>query len=76
MLVEHHFQAKTADGRLINLQGFKAVDRAVFAKLPDATLAEWHRAGYLALVHFHLASLDRFQEMLTLLQTTSAIPAA
>src|ERR1700761_7282661 len=58
LLIDHHLRAQSADGRQFNLQGFKIVDRAALAKLPDATILEWHKAGYLSLIHFHLASLD------------------
>ncbi len=68
LLVDHQLRARTQDGRQFDLQGFKIVDRAAFAKLPDATVVEWHKLGYLPLIHFHLASLDRFQDVMNLLK--------
>jgi hypothetical protein len=31
----------------------------------DAPVLAWHRQGWLALVHFHMASLARFKDLLT-----------
>lgn len=64
LLIPNQARAQLADGRQFNLQGFKIVDRAAFANLPDAIVADWHKKGWLALVHFHLASLDRFQDLM------------
>lgn len=34
-----------------------------FAALPDATVVQWHRSGWLALVHQHLMSLGRLNDL-------------
>jgi len=34
-----------------------------FAALPDATVVQWHRSGWLALVHQHLMSPGRFNDL-------------
>jgi len=36
----------------------------VFAQLPDALVADWHRKGWLALIYAHLGSLVRFRALL------------
>lgn len=64
LLIDNQAQAKLPGGKMINLQGFRVVDRQKFAELPDAVIAEWHKKGWLALVHFHLASLDRFSGLM------------
>jgi hypothetical protein len=46
------------------LGGFQVVDQARFTALPDTVVLDWHRKGWLALVHFHLASLERFVDLL------------
>lgn len=66
LLIDNQAQAKLADGRQLNLQGFKVIDRETFATLPDAVIVDWHKKGWLALAHFHFASLERFQHLLAL----------
>ncbi|MES2696694.1 MAG: mannonate dehydratase, partial [Verrucomicrobiota bacterium] len=39
-------------------------DPAKFAALDDATVLAWHKNGWLALIQFHLASLDHFNTLL------------
>ena len=46
------------------LTGFSVVDDQAFAQLPDATIADWHRKGWLALIYAHLGSLVRFRALL------------
>ncbi|MCW4460662.1 SapC family protein [Sphingomonas sp. BT-65] len=64
LLTERRADATLPDGRTFGLQGFQIVDPAKFDALDDATVLDWHKRGWLALVHFHLASLDRFQLLL------------
>lgn len=52
-------------GRRLNVTGFEVVDAEKFAALPEDVIVEWHRKGWLALVHFHMASLSRFSELLS-----------
>ncbi|WP_447725162.1 SapC family protein [Sphingomonas koreensis] len=61
LLIERRADATLPDGRTFGLQGFQIVDAVKFAALDDATVLDWHKRGWLALVHFHLASLERFQ---------------
>lgn len=44
-------------------QGFRMVDRDRLARLPDASIAELHRNGQLALITAHLSSLSRLEEV-------------
>ena len=64
LLLERRADATLPDGRTFGLQGFQIVDAAKFAALDDATVLDWHKRGWLALVHFHLASLERFQTLI------------
>lgn len=41
-------------------------DREKFASLPEAIVIDWHKKGWLALVHHHFALLERFQHLLEL----------
>lgn len=72
LLVENQAQAKLPDGRQMNLNGFRIVDRTKFANLPDRVVVDWHKNGWLALVHYHLASLERFGKLLELQGATLA----
>lgn len=64
LLTERRADATLPNGRKLGLNGFEIVDAEKFAALEDTTIAAWHRSGWLALVHFHLASLDRFSVLL------------
>lgn len=64
LLIDRRADATLPDGRKLGLEGFQIVDSARFAALPDDVVLDWHRKGWLALVHFHLASLDRFRALL------------
>lgn len=64
LLIERRADATLPDGRKFGLQGFQIVDAGRFDLLDDATVLDWHKRGWLALVHFHLASLERFQLLL------------
>lgn len=64
LLVDRRADATLPDGRKLGLNGFQIVDPEKFAKLDDETVLAWHKQGLLALVHHHLASLDRFRALL------------
>lgn len=63
LLVERSANVRLPDGSEMNLNGFYVVDVEKFGKLPDATVLDWHRKGWLALVHQHLMSLHRFSDL-------------
>jgi len=65
LLIDQRADATLPDGRKLGLEGFQIVDATRFAALPDDVVLDWHRKGWLALVHFHLASLERFFDLLT-----------
>jgi hypothetical protein len=64
VLIDRRANVALPDGRTLGVQGFKVVDPEKFAALPDDMVIAWHRQGWLALVHFHLASLERFTDLL------------
>ena len=64
LLIDQRADVTLPDGRKLGLDGFQIVDAEKLAALPDETVLTWHRRGWLALVHFHLASLDRFPALL------------
>jgi hypothetical protein len=65
ILVDRRADAALPDGRRMGVQGFKVVDVRKFMALDDAQVVEWHKRGWLGLVHYHLASLQRFSDLLT-----------
>lgn len=65
LLTERRADATLPDGRKLGVEGFKIVDAEKFADLPAEVVQDWHRKGWLALVHFHLASLERFPALLS-----------
>ncbi|MEG3086010.1 SapC family protein [Sphingomonas sp. PB4P5] len=60
LLVERQAQLVLNNGRNLGLTGLRVVDERRFVKLDGPTIVEWHAKGWLAPIHFHLASLDRF----------------
>lgn len=77
LLIDRRADVTLPDGRKLGLDGFQIIDTERFAKLDEAVVLDWHRRGWLALVHFHLASLERFGALLTLhgRAATTAEPA-
>jgi hypothetical protein len=64
LLTPRQADAKLASGKPLLLAGFMVVDQEKFDALPDEVFLDWRRKGWLALIHFHLASLDRFTDLL------------
>ena len=75
LLIDRRADVTLPDGRKLGLDGFQIIDTERFAKLDEAVVLDWHRRGWLALVHFHLASLERFGALLTLHGRTAATAA-
>lgn len=64
LLVDQHADARLNSGQALLLRGFRIVDRTKFEALSDDLVLDWHRKGWLALVHFHFLSLYRFADLL------------
>lgn len=64
LLIDRRADATLPDGRKLGLEGFQIVDAEKFSALADEIVLDWHRRGWLALVLFHLASLERFSDLL------------
>ena len=64
VLVDRRADIALPDGRKLGLDGFKVIDPQALLALPDETVLAWHKSGWLALAHAHLASLDLFQALL------------
>ncbi|MFZ0267963.1 SapC family protein [Caulobacter sp.] len=66
LLVERRADLTTPDGRRFAIEGFRLIDPLKLAALDAETVFQWHGQGWLGLAHFHLASLDRFADLLEL----------
>lgn len=64
LLVERRADAALPSGRKLGVAGFQVVDPKRFTELPEEKVVTWHRNGWLGLIHFHFASLERFTELL------------
>lgn len=63
LLISQIADARLPSGEPMTLSGFKVVDRSRFEALGDDLIVAWHKRGWLSLIHFHLASLDRFADL-------------
>lgn len=52
------------DGRQHELGGFRVVDEKALHELPEGVVADWHRKGWLGLIHLHLASWQNWRGLL------------
>jgi len=65
ILVDRAAEISLPDGKRISFSGFRIIDEEKFSKLPDATIAEWRKKGWLAGVYaqlfsgFHWGTLTR-----------------
>lgn len=66
LLVDQHAQGNWPGGRPFHVRGFRIVDTARLQALADDVVIDWHRRGWLALIHYHLASLGRWPDLLDL----------
>lgn len=64
LLIERRADVSLPDGRALSVDGFRIVDRDRLAKLDAPIIVTWQRQGWLAAVHAHLASLERFEQLL------------
>lgn len=55
---------QTPSGSKLQLGPFMAVSEEKFRNLPDATIVEWHKKGYLHPIYFHLQSLTTWQMLM------------
>lgn len=60
LLLERAIDIRQRDGGRVAFRGVRTVDEARLAALPDETLRVFARAGWLAQIHYHLASLGNF----------------
>jgi hypothetical protein len=56
LLIPYQITSTLESGEKLGAAGFKVVDEARFAKLPDDVVLDWYRQGWLGLVCAHLSS--------------------
>jgi hypothetical protein len=71
LLVDNQAEIRLADGRQMRVDGYRVVDQEKFSALPDATIVDWHRRGWLGAVHAHLLSMASWQNLATLAAAAS-----
>jgi hypothetical protein len=49
------------DGARVSLERFRIIEETRFEALPDATIIDWRRRGWLGLVYAHFLSMRRWQ---------------
>lgn len=67
VLVEREARINVGDKARINFSGFRIIDEKKFAELPDATILEWRKNGWLAFVYAHLFSGAQWQRLTRIL---------
>lgn len=63
LLLDRRLDGKLPDGRPFAVDGFQIIDDKKLTELDADTLVDWHRKGWLACAYYHLASLDRVNEL-------------
>lgn len=58
------FKVRQGKAKILRLDNLYMIDVAKLNKLPDETVLEWHKKGWLALSYAHLNSLASFQRLL------------
>jgi len=62
------------NGEKLQVGSFVAVNEEKFKNLPDATIIDWHRKGWMHAVYFHLQSLNNWEALLV--RTSNRMSAA
>lgn len=63
LLVSNTSTVTLANDRVIRLGGFQMIDEARFNALSDATILEFHKKGWLPLIHFALLSASNWKRI-------------
>lgn len=61
---EQTMQAETGPGKVENVATFQRVNEEKFRNLPDATILEWRKNGFLHAIYFHLQSMNNWNLLL------------
>ncbi|MDX2143475.1 MAG: SapC family protein [Rhodospirillaceae bacterium] len=64
LIEERELDVNMANGEKTTLGTFQAVNEDKFKNLPDATVLEWRKKGFLHAIYFHLQSLNNWESLL------------
>ncbi|MEF7613770.1 SapC family protein [Aquincola sp. MAHUQ-54] len=64
LLVEHRADVALRDGERLSLSGFRVIDEARFAQLPDETFLEWRAKGWLPAIYAQLGSASAWSSLI------------
>lgn len=76
ILVENRADVNLSSGEKLHIGGYRIIDQAKFDALPDATILEWRRNGWLAPIYGHFVSLGCWQALLGMVPSRGAKPAS
>ncbi|NBX04234.1 MAG: hypothetical protein EBR02_09310, partial [Alphaproteobacteria bacterium] len=62
-LIPTQSDVKLANGRAITLSGFQIINEAKIKDLPEATILDFHKKGWLPLIYFVLLSSSNWQKI-------------
>ena len=68
LLMPNNAEIDARDGSHLQLSGFLVIDPKKFDALPDSTILQWRKKGWLGLVYAQLLSSHRWQNLLDLMQ--------
>jgi hypothetical protein len=68
LLMPNNAEIDARDGSKLQLSGFLIIDPKKFDALPDSTILQWRKKGWLALVYAQLLSSHRWQNLVDLMQ--------
>ncbi len=64
IVIDCTLEVETSPGQRAQLGSFKRIDEEKFKNLPDATVLEWRKTGYLHAVYFLLQSMNNWDILL------------
>lgn len=73
VMEESTLQAEVEPGKMEPIASFKRVSEEKFRQLPEATILDWWKKGFMHAVYFHLQSMNNW-EMLMLRNTRGWVP--
>jgi hypothetical protein len=65
IMEEKSVEVELSPGQRMNLGSFNRINEEKFKALPDETIVEWHKKGYLHGVCFHLQSLNNWDNLIS-----------
>ena len=64
IIEERQLEIETSPGQKVKIGSFKRVSEEKFRLLPDATVLDWFKKGYMYGIYFHLQSMNNWELLL------------